>query len=87
MEVKNKNGEFVAARPIKGTVLVNIADLLQRWTADKLKSTVRKLNQLDSHFHCPCPPPSPRDPPVPTGFPPVPPSPENHVGSVRTISK
>lgn len=43
LEVKNKNGEFVAARPIKGTVLVNIADLLQRWTADKLKSTVHRV--------------------------------------------
>ena len=25
---------------MKGTVLVNIADLMQRWTADKLKSVV-----------------------------------------------
>lgn len=43
LEVKNKNGDFVPARPIKGTVLVNIADLMQRWTADKLKSTVHRV--------------------------------------------
>ena len=34
-------GEYTAAKPIPGTVLVNIADLMQRWTADKLVSTVR----------------------------------------------
>ena len=39
-KVCHKNGEFVAARPIEGTILVNIGDLLQRWTNDKLVSTV-----------------------------------------------
>ena len=29
---------------MKGTVLVNIADLMQRWTADRLKSTVTDLD-------------------------------------------
>ena len=42
-QVKNVKGQFVPAPPIEGTVLVNIADLMQRWTADKLKSSVRKL--------------------------------------------
>ena len=42
-QVENVNGQFVSAKPVKGTVLVNIADLMQRWTADKLKSTVLKL--------------------------------------------
>ena len=40
IQVRNVDGNFVAATPIKGTVLVNIADLMQRWTADRLKSTV-----------------------------------------------
>ena len=43
LQVKNVKGQFVPAPPIEGTVLVNIADLMQRWTADKLKSSVRKL--------------------------------------------
>lgn len=43
LEVENVNGQFVPATPIKGTVLVNIADLMQRWTADKLKSTVHRV--------------------------------------------
>jgi len=40
IQVRNVDGNFVAATPMKGTVLVNIADLMQRWTADRLKSTV-----------------------------------------------
>ena len=40
IQVTNVHGQFVSATPMKGTVLVNIADLMQRWTADKLKSTV-----------------------------------------------
>ena len=36
-------GEFVAAPPIPGTVLVNIADLLQRFTNDRVKSTRHRV--------------------------------------------
>ena len=36
------NGEYSPAEPIAGTVLVNIGDLMQRWTADQLRSTVSK---------------------------------------------
>ncbi|KAJ7333562.1 hypothetical protein OS493_017100 [Desmophyllum pertusum] len=45
LEVSNIkfNGQFVPATPMKGTVLVNIADLMQRWTSDKLKSTVHRV--------------------------------------------
>ena len=42
-QVQNVNGQFVSAKPVKGTVLVNIADLMQRWTSDKFKSTVLML--------------------------------------------
>ena len=41
---------YVAAPPIAGTVLVNIGDLMQRWTGDKLRSTVRHpTGQHDTH--------------------------------------
>ena len=33
-------GDYIKATPIEGTVVVNIADFMQRWTADKLVSTV-----------------------------------------------
>ena len=36
------NGTYTPATPIPGTVLVNIGDLMQQWTADKLISTVSK---------------------------------------------
>lgn len=32
--------EYVPAPPLPGTIVVNVADLMQRWTADQLKSTV-----------------------------------------------
>ncbi|XP_066284064.1 uncharacterized protein [Branchiostoma lanceolatum] len=34
---------FVSATPIPGTVVVNIGDMLQRWTADKLVSTQHRV--------------------------------------------
>ncbi|KAI8511426.1 hypothetical protein Bbelb_105260 [Branchiostoma belcheri] len=35
--------DFVSAPPIPGTVVVNIGDMLQRWTADKLVSTIHRV--------------------------------------------
>ncbi|XP_074614204.1 uncharacterized protein LOC141873966 isoform X1 [Acropora palmata] len=43
LEVTNVAGKFISATPMRGTVLVNIADLMQRWTADKLKSVVHRV--------------------------------------------
>lgn len=42
LEILQKEG-FVPARPIEGTILVNIGDLLQRWTNDKLVSTIHRV--------------------------------------------
>lgn len=43
LEVVNREKKFVSATPIPGTIIVNIADLMQRWTADKLISTVHRV--------------------------------------------
>ncbi|KAJ7333564.1 hypothetical protein OS493_017102 [Desmophyllum pertusum] len=45
LEISNikLNGQFVPATPMKGTLLVNIGDLMQRWTSDKLKSAVHRV--------------------------------------------
>lgn len=43
LEVLPVNGEYTPAKPIAGTVLVNIGDLMQRWTADKLISTKHRV--------------------------------------------
>ncbi|CAG2238910.1 unnamed protein product [Mytilus edulis] len=36
LEVKSRDGEYIQAPPIPGTIVVNIGDLMQRWTSDKL---------------------------------------------------
>lgn len=41
-EVKPVGADYIPATPIPGTVLVNLGDLMQRWTADKLVATVKK---------------------------------------------
>ncbi|XP_055356093.1 uncharacterized protein LOC129601330 [Paramacrobiotus metropolitanus] len=43
LEVENRKDEFVPATPMPGCVLVNVADLLQRWTTDKLRSTRHRV--------------------------------------------
>ena len=43
-----KDGEYHDVTPVPGAVLVNIGDLLQRWTADKYPSTVRAWLEMDS---------------------------------------
>jgi len=42
-QVKATDGPWIEAVPMANTVLVNIADLMQRWTADRLLSTVLVL--------------------------------------------
>ena len=40
LQVQRRDGEWIDADPIPNTVLVNIADMMQRWTSDKLISAV-----------------------------------------------
>ncbi|XP_076076643.1 uncharacterized protein LOC143047471 isoform X2 [Mytilus galloprovincialis] len=43
LEVKMREGEYEPAPPIPGTIVVNIGDLMQRWTADKLIATKHRV--------------------------------------------
>ncbi|XP_070532482.1 uncharacterized protein [Ptychodera flava] len=43
LEVQTKDGEFIPVPPIEGTIVVNIGDLMQRWTTDKLVSNVHRV--------------------------------------------
>ncbi|KAG1944689.1 2-oxoglutarate (2OG) and Fe(II)-dependent oxygenase superfamily protein [Pimephales promelas] len=43
LQVLNRAGEFVSAPSITGTVLINIADLMQRWTSDVYVSAVHRV--------------------------------------------
>ena len=46
IQVTNVDGQFVPAKPMKRAVLVNIDDLMQRWTSDRYKSVVSLNNKL-----------------------------------------
>ncbi|XP_064112033.1 uncharacterized protein LOC135219305 isoform X2 [Macrobrachium nipponense] len=41
--VRDRKGQWVSADPIPGTILVNVGDLLQFWTSDKLIATEHKV--------------------------------------------
>ncbi|XP_021349213.1 UPF0676 protein C1494.01-like [Mizuhopecten yessoensis] len=43
LQVCNLQGEYVPASPIPGTILINIGDLMQRWTSDKLIATKHRV--------------------------------------------
>jgi isopenicillin N synthase-like dioxygenase len=41
--VQGRNGEWVVAQPIEGTLVVNIGDLMARWTNNQFKSTPHRV--------------------------------------------
>jgi isopenicillin N synthase-like dioxygenase len=43
LEVQGRNGEWVTAHPIEGTYVVNVGDLLARWTNNRFKSTPHRV--------------------------------------------
>jgi isopenicillin N synthase-like dioxygenase len=43
LQVKNRQGEWIDAKPIEGTFVVNIGDTMQRWTNDQFVSTVHRV--------------------------------------------
>ena len=43
LQVEDANGEWIHAPPIEGTLIVNVADLLSRWTDGAYKSTPHRV--------------------------------------------
>ena len=43
LQVQDVNGDWIAAPPIPGTLIVNVADLLARWTDGAYKSTPHRV--------------------------------------------
>ncbi|XP_051807681.1 uncharacterized protein si:dkey-10o6.2 isoform X2 [Acanthochromis polyacanthus] len=43
LQVRARSGEFVSAPCIPGAILVNIADLMQRWTTDRFVSVLHRV--------------------------------------------
>ena len=43
LEIQNRAGEWVQATPLADSLVVNIGDLLARWSNDRLKSTRHRV--------------------------------------------
>jgi len=43
LQVENSNGVWIEAPPIEGTLVVNVGDLLERWTDGKFRSTPHRV--------------------------------------------
>lgn len=43
LQIKSRDGTYIDAHPIKDSILVNVADLLQYWTGGVLKSTPHRI--------------------------------------------
>ncbi|MFP8967577.1 isopenicillin N synthase family dioxygenase [Pokkaliibacter sp. CJK22405] len=51
LQVKGKSGEWLAAPPIPKSFVVNIGDLMQRWTNDVYRSTAHRVMSPGSQIH------------------------------------
>ena len=43
LQVQDVNGEWIQAPPVPGTLVINVADLLSRWTDGEYKSTPHRV--------------------------------------------
>lgn len=43
LELYNRKGEWVAVTPVPRTLVINIGDMMQRWTNDRFKSTLHRV--------------------------------------------
>ena len=43
LQVRNSRGEWVTALPIEGTLVVNVGDLLARWSNDRFRSNPHRV--------------------------------------------
>lgn len=43
LQIRDRNGDWVRARPIEGTLVINVGDLLERWSNDRFTSTLHRV--------------------------------------------
>src|SRR5690606_24581271 len=43
LQVQGRGGDWIVARPIEGTLVVNVGDLMERWTNLRFKSTPHRV--------------------------------------------
>ena len=51
LEVQTKEGNWISAPPVEGALVVNIGDLMQRWTNDLYRSTQHRVRNLAPGKH------------------------------------
>jgi isopenicillin N synthase-like dioxygenase len=51
LQVKHRNGEWIDATPMSGALVVNIGDLMQRWTNDEYVSTAHRVTAPPAGVH------------------------------------
>ncbi len=55
LEVRRKDGAWLKATPIRGTYVVNVADMLSRWTNGRWQSTPHRVKNLSGGDRYSCP--------------------------------
>jgi len=51
LQVKSRNDEWIDATPVEGSLVVNIGDLMQRWTNDEYVSTAHRVTASNKNSH------------------------------------
>jgi len=56
LQVRNRRGDWIDAPPLRGTFVINIGDLMARWTNGIFASTYHRVSNLSGHarYSLPC---------------------------------